>query len=519
MLPKANEKDTPMTTPERPGTTTSGVGFRREPPRPVGGSRDEGMYILEGKYRLGHPLAVGGMGSVWSATQVTLDRPVAVKFVDVWRRDPLVLDRFLREAQLVAAIHHPNVVDVVDFGVAENGEPVIVMELLSGQSLAERMSAPTTLTTHQVVHVMGQVLAALEAVHEAGILHTDMKPDNVMLDLGREDDEMFARLIDFGIAFSTDPNSGLRRGRFGTTEHVVNGTPEYMPPEQAQGRSDLDARIDVYAAAVMLYEMLTGISPFFAEHPGTVIFKVVEGAFTPLLNLRPDIPEIAKVVTQGMAHDREARPSSARELRKMLLAAAERDRISALRRSERPVGPRLPIEPPSTPAPRRRGYATPTVIVLGATLLVGAVIALNAEGSTGEARYEAVLAALAGLTPELESTEPANELVRGVVLPVVPSAPIDPMPPEIEPVVPEMPEIVPEETLPTEAGGLVITPAELPPEPLAPEVVVHRTVRRIRPPDDTTWTTRLPPAVPLPPAPIAAESDPPTDDFVDDPGF
>ena len=291
----------------------------------VRGGRASGALLLSGEYRLGALLAVGGMGSVWSGTHVALGRPVAVKFLDVPDpvRDP-ARTRFLREARLAAAVRHPNVVDIIDFGVTDRGEPVMVMELLDGDTLATHTKAGPHLTTHESVEIMAQVLSGLDAVHRAGVLHCDIKPANIIVERTPETDAPFARLLDFGVAYAADPRSELSRGRFGTDAHSVFGTPEYMSPEQAEGQTDLDARVDVYAVSVILYELLSGASPFQDDHPGRVLFRVMLGNHVPLVTLCPDLPALAAVVEQGMARDREARPSTARALRRALLAAAGR---------------------------------------------------------------------------------------------------------------------------------------------------------------------------------------------------
>jgi eukaryotic-like serine/threonine-protein kinase len=265
------------------------------------------------------------MGSVWSATHVALGRRVAVKFIDVAHgsRDAIA-SRFLREARLAAAVRHPHVVDILDFGLTEQGEPVMVMELLEGDTLATRTKAGPRLTTEESVDVMAQVLSGLDAVHRAGVLHCDIKPANIIVERAPETDGLFARLLDFGIAYAADPRSELSRGRFGTDAHSVFGTPEYMSPEQAEGRTDLDERADVYAVSVILYELLSGASPFQDEHPGRVLFRVMLGSHVPLVTLRPDLPALAAVVEHGMTLDREARAPSARALRRALLAASGR---------------------------------------------------------------------------------------------------------------------------------------------------------------------------------------------------
>lgn len=287
------------------------------------GPRTPGTLLLAGEYRLDSLLAVGGMGSVWSGTQLSLGRRVAVKFIDVGDRasEPIV-PGFLREARLAAAVRHPHVVDVLDFGLTDSGEPVMVMELLEGDTLATRMKATPPLSTESSVRIMGQVLSGLDAVHRVGVLHCDIKPSNIVLEVSSEPDDAFARLLDFGIARSVDRRSDAPRVGGASDPHFIVGTPDYMSPEQAEGQTDLDERVDVYAVSVILYELLSGIAPFSDAHAGRVLFRVMLGDHVPLIELRPDVPDLAAVVEHGMAYDRDARPGSARELRRALLAAA-----------------------------------------------------------------------------------------------------------------------------------------------------------------------------------------------------
>jgi|GEM_PF-1957196 len=280
-------------------------------------SPQRGAYILGGKYQLETPIAEGGMGSVWRAHQVALQRPVGVKFVKV--DEPHMVERFLRETRVAASIRNPHVIDMIDFGTTPTGQPVLVMELLEGESLEDILSR-RMLGVCEVVSVMTQLLVALEAVHAEGIIHGDLKPANVFLS-NDGTDEPFVRLIDFGIAYSLDPESNLRRGRNGTDLRTISGTPEYMAPELAECLPTVDARADVYGAGVMLYELLTGVLPFEAEHAGGVLFKVMDGKYTPLITLRPDLPELAAIVTSAMARDRADRPQTANALRMLLLDA------------------------------------------------------------------------------------------------------------------------------------------------------------------------------------------------------
>jgi len=213
--------------------------------------------ILGGKYRLEVTIARGGMARVWRATHTTLNRPVAVKFVDpVGSTKEETIERFLREAKVAASVRHKNVVDIIDFGVVpaqsgqREGEPYMVMELLEGETLDQRLIRGT-MSNDEVLEVALQILSGLDAVHSAGIIHRDLKPGNVFLT--HDHDGVFARLLDFGIS--------MDQLEAGASEKMVVGTPEYMSPEQAFG-DPLDARSDLYSVGVMLYEMMTGVPPF-----------------------------------------------------------------------------------------------------------------------------------------------------------------------------------------------------------------------------------------------------------------
>jgi serine/threonine-protein kinase len=264
--------------------------------------------LLGGKYRLERRIATGGSASIWCATHVTLDRPVAVKFVDAPGVGEHSVDRFLREAKVAASVRHKNVVDILDFGVHESGgtaEPYMIMELLEGEAL-DLMLRRVPLSTADTVSVVWQVLSGLEAVHEVGIVHRDMKPGNVFLT--HDHDGLFARVLDFGISQSTDDDA---------EDHLVIGTPEYMSPEQALGEA-LDRRTDVYSAGVMLYEMLAGFLPFDDRDPLRVLELVADAHPPSLAAARPDTPALCGVATRAMAASRDDRFQSAREMQRAL---------------------------------------------------------------------------------------------------------------------------------------------------------------------------------------------------------
>ena len=271
--------------------------------------------VLGGKYRLDRPIASGGMAAVWSATHVTLNRPVAVKFIvaAVATNDDERVARFLREAKVAASVRHKNVVDILDFGVHEQAdgtpEPYMIMELLEGEALDERL-ARGVIDVTDAVSIMRQVLSGLDAVHAAGIVHRDLKPANVFLT--DDHDGCFARVLDFGI--SQDAAEG------DVEERTVIGTPEYMSPEQAFG-DPLDHRSDLYAAGVILYEMLAGILPFEDPDPAKVVLLVADTAPMPLRELRPDLPALCMVVECAMSRNQDDRFENARAMQRALVEA------------------------------------------------------------------------------------------------------------------------------------------------------------------------------------------------------
>ena len=290
--------------------------------------------VLAGKYRLGAAIGCGGMGTVHRATHVLLQRPVAVKMMHA-NDDPQLGERFLREAQVAAAARHPNVVDIIDFGTTDDGQPFMVMELLEGQSLRELYESGAELTLDEQLDVMVQVLKGLEAVHRAGIVHRDLKPANVFL-TEQEDGTLRARLLDFGISFTVDREQQVDDEA--SSHRILAGTPEYMSFEQCEGRADIDERADVHAIGVILYELFSGgVLPFEGCNPGAVLFQVMSGRHVPLIDLRPDLPELAALVERCMAPDRDDRPQSARELRKALLLASGRPEGPSSQRSIPPA--------------------------------------------------------------------------------------------------------------------------------------------------------------------------------------
>ena len=227
--------------------------------------------VIAGRYRLISQLGQGGMGSVWRADHMSLSSPVAIKLIDpeIARR-PEMLERFQREAQSSAALRSPHVVQIFDYGVDE-GVPYIAMELLEGESLAGRIARLERLPYADTVRVVSHVGRALAKAHEAGVIHRDLKPDNVFL--VKNDDKEIAKVLDFGIAKILGNGPGSAKGNSTRTGSLL-GTPSYMSPEQAQGTKTIDGRSDLWSLAVIAFECVCGRVPFQSEALGDLLIKI-----------------------------------------------------------------------------------------------------------------------------------------------------------------------------------------------------------------------------------------------------
>jgi len=268
------------------------------------------------RYELGAVIGVGGMGEVRAARDLTLDRPVAIKFLRPHLGpDPEVRARFDSEAKAAAQLSHPNIVGVFDSGEDE-GVPFIVMERLSAGTLADRI-AEGPLSEAEARRIELEILAALEASHEKGILHRDLKPGNVILT-----DKGIAKVADFGIAKATE-------GVDLTTTGMTLGTPAYLAPERVAGDPGGPAS-DVYSAGVVLYEMLTGNKPFDADTPLAMVRAIQEEEPEPVSRARPGVdPTLALIVERAMAKDPRRRYATADAMRQALEAWVPRSEMES----------------------------------------------------------------------------------------------------------------------------------------------------------------------------------------------
>ncbi len=274
---------------------------------------DRGGTVLLGRYRVEELIGAGGMGSVWIAEQLALKQIVVVKFHESWSRaeDPeRALERFVREAKLLAQVRHKNVIALFEVGTTDAGEPFLIMERLSGHALSWRMRDGQPMPLEESLDIAIEIARGLEAVHAAGVHHRDVKPENIFLH--HEDHEIVPKLLDFGLAGSA------KVSRLTDSDHTV-GTPGYMPPEQAYGLDHIDHRVDIYALGVTLYEMLSGALPSIGDTNEELVHFTVHHDPVPLVEHRPDLAgPIADTVMRAIARDRDARPATARELRRLL---------------------------------------------------------------------------------------------------------------------------------------------------------------------------------------------------------
>jgi serine/threonine-protein kinase len=269
--------------------------------------------VIAGRYRLDHLLGEGGMGAVWAATHQLTGKRVAIKLLKADAATPDTLRRFVREARAASAVRHPNVVEIHDFLSLDDGSPAMVMDLLEGETLAQRLRRLTVLPMPELASIMAPVLSAVGSAHAAGVIHRDLKPDNIFLaQLG--DGRTEPMVLDFGIAKVLPFEEAMETDEQLTRTGAVVGTPYYMAPEQAFGEKDVDARIDVWALGVILYECATGRKPIRGETLGQVFKSITAGPIPHLAKTDPQLPaKFATLVDRMLSRDREQRPRDLRE--------------------------------------------------------------------------------------------------------------------------------------------------------------------------------------------------------------
>jgi serine/threonine protein kinase len=369
---------------------------------------------IRGTYRILQVLDHGGMGMVFIAEHVRLKRKVALKVLAAHlAADADALDRFHREAEIVSQLHHPNIVQITDFDTTEDGEPYIVMELLFGECLADRLERDRRLALSEVVRLVSQVASALEVAHRAGIVHRDLKPANIFL-VNVQGQATYVKLLDFGIS----KRAGA--GRKITREFDILGTPDYMAPEQARGQTkNVDHRADQYSLAAITYELLSGEVPFPGDDVMTVLQKVISERPRPITELVPELPPaIDAILQRALDKHPNARFSSILELAGQLETAARGAASLSVppvlsgAGSDRPPESRL--TPAGSPASRRESETAKTEYAAGNGVLAAAA---SAASATHQLRIDAERT-----EPEVPGRPPFDSVPEGDrMTPVSPS--------------------------------------------------------------------------------------------------
>ncbi len=262
--------------------------------------------VIDDKYVLVRRAGKGSMGEVWVATHLALQSLVAIKILNAEVLLPVIAERLLREARAAAMLNHPSIVRVFDLGETPDAGPFIVMELLDGESLRERLDRSGPLGPEEALSLLLPIAGAMQAAHEQGIVHRDLKPDNVML-VPTDSGAVRPKLVDFGIAkvaWSEADGTGA----------VMIGTPDYMSPEQVKGSDTLDHRTDVWSFCVMLYETISGKTPFVGDTTWELLHSIVEVPAPSLEAQSLTDASLWAIVERGLRKDPAERWSSMREL-------------------------------------------------------------------------------------------------------------------------------------------------------------------------------------------------------------
>jgi serine/threonine protein kinase len=427
-----------------------------------------------GEYQLEQKLGQGGMGVVYAAVHPMIGKRAAIKILKKELcADPGQLERFVDEARVVNQIGHPNIVDVFAFGEMPDGRSYFVMELLKGESLRARL-AKKRLTLDEVRNIVKPLARALQAAHDKGVIHRDLKPDNVFL-VEAPDAEPTAKLLDFGIAKLAKNDHRVEK----TATGAIVGTPQYIAPEQAKGYP-IDPRADIYALGAILFELLTGRPPFIADNAMEMVAKhLMEAPVRPSTIQRSIVPELDDLVLRMLAKTPDGRPSLGE-----VIAVIERSRTSAAT---------MPFDRPTPPPPK----SDPVTAVPKAPLSEPMAAVDRSSPTVIPALDESARARPKWLVPTILGVPVVAALAFVIVSKLgAPGAKVEPAkvepakvePTTVKPAKVEPTTVEPAKVEPAKVAPATVEPAKVepsPPEPkpaVADEVPIDKTVERPRPP-------------------------------------
>ncbi|MFL5312120.1 MAG: protein kinase domain-containing protein [Myxococcales bacterium] len=355
--------------------------------------------VISGRFRVDDLIGQGGMGKVYRARHLALERTVALKVLKPQLlEDPTLVGRFEREAKAASRLNHPNVIQVLDFGRLDNdGTLYIVMEHVQGKDLRLVLRDEWPLAEERLCNIMAQVCSALGEAHVNDVIHRDLKPENVMVE-ARRDQPDHVKVLDFGIAKILGPDvpglarhgivSTIDRDDPGLTRHdVVCGTPQYMAPEQATGTA-LDERCDLYAVGVILYQMTTGHLPFDGASSMEVLTRHVNEAPVPPRQRQPDAPisePMQRLILRALEKDPARRPQTAEQFRDELLAVPGQARSARATTPSRSSTPVPAATPPAVAKWRGERILWIAAAVTAVLVLVGIAAAVWRAPSRGVA--------------------------------------------------------------------------------------------------------------------------------------
>ena len=334
--------------------------------------------VLDGRYRVCRTIGRGGMGVVYEAQHLLIGRKVAIKTMAAHAFSNAAIERFRREARAAAAVGNSHIVDVLDMGQLDAGSLFIVLEHLDGRDLGFAVASERRLSVGRAVHIVSQLCDALSAVHAAGIVHRDLKPDNVFL-ISRDGESDFVKVLDFGVCKISA--SGVERLTF-SGDRV--GTPQFMAPEQIEGRAEIDPRTDIFALGSILYFALTGKPPFDADNLARLALKICNDPAPSARQLEPAVPaELDRIIARALCKEPEQRFQSCQELKSALagvaipvpnqLSPSPLEGWDTLPDVGARRGDTLSVVPLVDPRPRRRAIAS--TVVLGIVAVCSAALA------------------------------------------------------------------------------------------------------------------------------------------------